>query len=112
MYTEIARQFGDFIARSDYAAAHDLLTAEAQAANTPTDFQEAVESMTTYAPGPIQHVQVMEDYICEDWPDRQEGDVAIAYVALHGDGFNEAVTVTLVQYGSGYRIRHLEWGRP
>ena len=111
-YTEVAKQFGDLIAKPDYAAAHGLLTEEAQAANTPDDFKEAVEGMTTYAPGPIQDVQVMEDYILEDWPDKQDGDVAIAYVALTGDGFCEAVTVTLVQHSSGFRIRHLEWGRP
>ena len=111
-YIEVAKQFGDLIAKPDYAAAHTLLTDEAQAANTPDDFREAVEGMTTYAPGPIQDVQVMEDFILEDWPDKQDGDVAIAYVALTGDGFCEAVTVTLVQHGSDYRIRHLEWGRP
>ena len=109
-YTEIAKQFGDLIAKPDYAAAHALLTVEAQAANTPGDFKEAVEGMTTYAPGPIQDVQVMEDYILEDWPDKQDGDVAIAYVALTGDGFSEAITVALVQHSSGFRIRHLEWG--
>ncbi len=32
--------------------------------------------MTTYAPGPIKDVQVMEGFILEDWPDKQEGDVA------------------------------------
>lgn len=111
-YVEVAKQFGDLIAKPDYTAAHALLTEEAQAAHTPDDFKDAVEGMTTYAPGPIQDVQVMEDFILEDWPDKQDGDVAIAYVALTGDGFCEAVTVTLVQLGSDFRIRHLEWGRP
>jgi hypothetical protein len=111
-YTEIAKQFGDLIAKPDYTAAYALLTQEAQAANSPDDFREAVEGMTTYAPGPIREVQVMEDYILEDWPDKQDGDVAITYVALTGDGFCEAVTVTLVRHRSGFRIRHLEWGRP
>ena len=27
--------------------------------------------MTTYAPGPIQDILVMEDFILEDWPDKQ-----------------------------------------
>src|SRR5437762_11793891 len=111
-YIEVAKQFGDLIAKPDYAAAHDLLTEAAQAANTPDDFKEAVKGMTTYAPGPIQDVQVMEDFILEDWSDKHEGDVAIAYVALTGDGFSEAVTLTLVQHSSGFRILHLEWGRP
>ena len=111
-YIEVAKQFGDLIAKPDYAAAHALLTEEAQTANTPGDLKEAAEGMTTYAPGPIQEVQVIDDFVLEDWPDKQDGDVAIAYVALTGDGFCEAVTVTLVQRSSGFRIRHLEWGRP
>jgi hypothetical protein len=111
-YIEVAKQFGKVIAKRDYAAAHTLLTDEAQETNTSDDFREAIEHMTIYALGPIQEVQVMEDFIVENWPDKQDGDVAIAYVALSGDGFNEAVTVTLVQRGSGYRIRYLEWGRP
>jgi hypothetical protein len=111
-YTEVAKQFGDLIAKSDFAAAHRLLTTEAQEYHTPDEFRAAVEGMTSYAPGPIQEVEVMEDFLLEDWPDKQDGDVAIAYVSLNGDGFCEAVTVTLVQHGSGFRIRQLEWGRP
>jgi hypothetical protein len=111
-YIEVTKQFGDLISKQDYAAAHALLTDEAQAANTPDDLRDAVESITTYAPGPIQEVQVMEEFILEDWPNKQDGDVAIAYVALTGDGFCEAVTVTIVQHRTDYRIRDLEWGRP
>jgi hypothetical protein len=111
-YTEVAKQFGELIAKRDYTAAHALLTQEAQAAYAPDDFKEAVESMTAYAPGPIQQVEVLEDFILEDWPNKQEGDAAIAYISLTGDGFCEAVTVTLVRRGSNFRIRHLEWGRP
>jgi hypothetical protein len=105
-HIEVAKQFGDLIAKPDYVAAHALLTEEAQTAQTPEDFKEAVEGMTTYAPGPIQEVRVLAVR-----PDKQDGDVAKAYVALTGDGFCEAVIVTLVQHGSDFRIRHLEWGR-
>jgi len=34
------------------------------------------------------------------------------YVALTGDGFCEAVTVTLTREAGTIRIRELEWGRP
>lgn len=111
-YMEVAKQFGDLIAKLDYVAAHNLLTAEAQASNSPDDFREAIDGMTVYAPGPIQEVKVMEDFILEDWPGKKDGDVAIAYVALNGDAFCEAVTVTIVQHGKDYRIRCLAWGRP
>jgi hypothetical protein len=111
-YTDVAKLFGDLIAKSDYSAVHALLTIEAQAVHSADGFKDAVEGMTSYTPGPIEEVEVMEDFILEDWPDKQKGDVAIAYVSLTGEAFCEAVTVTLVQHGSDFRIRHLEWGRP
>lgn len=39
-------------------------------------------------------------------------DRAVVDVALNGDSFSEAVTLTLAQYGDDVLIRHLEWGRP
>jgi hypothetical protein len=111
-YIETARQFGNNIAKSDYIAAHHLLTNEAQVIHTPDDLRESVECMIAYDPGPIQSVQVMEEFILEDWPAKRDGDVAIVYVALDGDEFCEAVTLTLMQVGEDFRIRDLEWGRP
>jgi hypothetical protein len=111
-YTEVAEQFGNLIGTADYMAAHALLTKKAQAVHSPDDFKESVEGMTTYAPGPIQRVVVIEDSILEDWPDKHDGDIAIVYISLEGDGFCEAVTVTLTQEAGDIRIRDLEWGRP
>ena len=111
-YVEVAQRFGDLIAKEDYSTAHTLLTREAQRVHSPDDFRAAVIGMTTYAPGPIQRVIVMEDFILEEWPKKQNGDVAIVYTSLEGDGFCEAVTVTIVKDGGDFRIRHLEWGRP
>jgi hypothetical protein len=111
-YIEVAKQFGDLIAEQDYAGARALLTGDARVANTPDQLREAVEGMTSYAPGPIRKVLVMEEFILQEWPEKQDGDVAVAYVALNGDSFCEAVSVTIVQMGSDYRIRRLEWGRP
>jgi peroxiredoxin len=111
-YIEVAKQFGNLIAKSNYVAAHALLTKEAQTAYSPDDFKESVEHMIAYDPGPIQSVEVMKDFILTDWPKKQDGDVAIVYVALGGGDFCEAVTVTLVQVDGDLRIRDLEWGRP
>jgi hypothetical protein len=107
----VAQQFGDFIAREDYLAAHALLTAEAQGDYSAESFKTAVAKMTSYAPGPIQEVTVMNE-ILEDWPAKQASDVASIYVALTGDGFNEAAYLTLAREGIDYRIREIEWGRP
>lgn len=68
--------------------------------------------MTAYACGPIREAQVMDDFSLEDWPDKPPDDLAVMYVVLNGDGFSEAVTLTLAQYGEEVLIRHLAWGRP
>lgn len=109
---EVAEQFGHSIAKADYAGAHALLTEEARRIHSPEDLKEAVEGITSYAPGPIQQVEVMLEFVLEEWPDKQDGDVAVVYVALTGEGFCEAVTVILAQEEHDIRIRQLEWGRP
>lgn len=111
-YRDVAQHFGDLITRKNYSAAWQLLAEEAQTSITPEDIQAAVATMIAYAPGPIQTAQVMEEFIVEDWPGKQIGDLAVVYVALSGESFSEAVTLTLAQYGEETLIRHLEWGRP
>jgi len=108
----VAQQFGDLIARGEYAAACSLLSKEMQSDTTPETIKAAVASMTAYASGPIQGAEVIEDFTLENWPGQQPGDLAVVYVALNGESFSEAATLTLAQYGDAILIRHLEWGRP
>ena len=108
----VAQKFGDYIAREDYQSAHGLLTAKAQADYSAESFKKSVASMTSYDPGPILEVTVMDELILEDWPAKQASDVCSIYVALTGDGFNEAAYLTLAREGVDYRIREIEWGRP
>ena len=76
------------------------------------EIQMRSESMRRYAPGPFTDMQVMEDFILEDWPAKQDGDVASIYIALSGDNFCEAVSIIVTQQDGGLRVRDLEWGRP
>jgi len=68
--------------------------------------------MTAYASGSIQEAQVMDDFTLEEWPDKQPNDLAVAYVALNGENFSEAVILTLAEHDQEIMIRHVEWGRP
>ena len=111
-YRTVAQSFGALIAHRDYSGAWDLLTKEAQRVITPEGIKTAAMNISAYAPGPIQEAQVMENFILEDWPGKQQGDLAVVYVALSGESFSEAVTLTLVQVGAESMIRHIEWGRP
>lgn len=81
-YLEVARRFGDLIAKQDYAGARALLTDKARAVNTPDHLREAVEAMTGYAPGSIREVLVMEEFVVADWPEKQHDDVAVAHDSL------------------------------
>jgi hypothetical protein len=108
----VAQQFGDCMARGDYSTAWALLAEQTQATITPEAIASAVAAMIADAPGPILQAQVMDDCIVENWPAKQPGDLAVVYVALMGESFSEAVTLTLAQYGEKTLIRELEWGRP
>ena len=111
-HVQLAQQFGDLIAREDYVAAHRLLTRQAQIAWPVQEMKRRSESMRSYAPGPFTDMQVMEEFMLEDWPAMQDGDVANIYIALSGNNFCEAVSVLVAREDGDLRIRDLEWGRP
>jgi hypothetical protein len=110
--TRVAVQFGSAIAQGDFLAAHALLTNHAQESHSPRALKEAVERMLANGDGRIEQVEVVSECVLDDRPDKQEEDVGYVYVALTGDGFSEAVTVTLTQEAGTIRIRDLQWGRP
>jgi hypothetical protein len=111
-HVQLAQKFGDLIAGEDCQAAHTLLTTEAQSVHTAQEMKRRSESMRSYAPGPFRNVQVMEEFMLEDWPAKQDGDVASIYISLEGDDFCEAVSVVVAAQDGDLRIRDLEWGRP
>ena len=111
-HVQLARRFGDLIAKEDYTAAHSLLTRQAQDTYSVEEMKRRSEGMRRYAPGPFRNFQVMEEFILEDWPAKQDGDVASIYISLEGDNFCEAVSVIVARQDSDLRIRELEWGRP
>ena len=108
----VAQRFGDCIAINDYDAAWSLLSEELRLSFTSESIKIAVTTITAYGMGSIQVAQVMDEFTLEDWPGKQANDLAVAYVALNGENFSEAVTLTLAEYGQEILIRHLEWGRP
>jgi hypothetical protein len=110
--TTVPLQFGRALADGDFAAAHALLTKLAQESHPPEVLKQAVEEMIAIGDGPIEQVNLVKECLLEDWPEKREGDIGYVYVALTGDGFCEAVTVTLTTEGGEVRIRELEWGRP
>ena len=111
-YQAVAQRFGDCIAQKDYDTAWTLLSKKLQVSFTSDSIKNAVTTMTAYDTGSIKEAQVMEEFTLKDWPGKQADDLAVVYVSLNGDGFSEAVTLTLAEYDHEILIRHLEWGRP
>jgi hypothetical protein len=109
---DIACRFGWLIVQQDYQAAWLLLTREARVANSPATLKAAVDAMIAGARGPILKATVIEEVAIEDWPGKRPSDVGIVYVALTGDGFSEAVTLTLTRELDRISVRDLAWGRP
>src|SRR5262245_6245687 len=107
--THIAEQFGRSIAQGNYAAAHSLLSDAARGSNSPDDLKQAVEQMIAIGDGPIMDVAIVNECVLENWPAKQDNDVGYVYVALTGNGFCEAVIVTLAREAGEIRIRELEW---
>jgi len=108
----VAQRFGDCIVIKDYDAAWALLCEELRFSFASESIKNTVTTLTAYGTGSIQVAQVMDEFTLEDWPGKQANDLAVAYVALNGENFSEAVTLTLAEYGHEILIRHLEWGRP
>jgi len=42
----------------------------------------------------------MEDFTLKNWPGEQRGDLAVVYVALNGESFSEAVSLTLAVHAA------------
>jgi hypothetical protein len=109
---KVAERFGKLIAKTDYPAAHTLLTNDAQKLYSPDDIRWTIEAMTACLAGTIRQVELPGEKVCADWPGKRTGDVASVLVRLVGDVFVEPVTVVLAEETGAIRIRHLEWGQP
>ena len=59
---------------------------------------------------PMQEVLVLDNR--EDIGKEELDSDGWAYVAIEGDGWSEAVSVTVKRFEDEYRITELVWGRP
>jgi hypothetical protein len=108
----IAERFGNLVAKTDYSAAHALLTQEAQKLHPSNEIRWKIEGMTACVAGTIRQVELQENDVRVDWPEKQWGDIASVRVRLIGDVFEEPMTVVLAGEAGAIRIRELRWGQP
>jgi hypothetical protein len=74
--------------------------------------EQVFAEMIEYGDGPADHVEAIRVESMAGWPARESSDLGWAYVAICGDGFNEAVSVVVADEEGRAVIRDLEWGRP
>jgi len=65
-----------------------------------------------YADGNPTGIHYDEEFAMDDWYGKRHGEIGSAYVGIHGDGWNEAVTVAIREANGSLAISDIEWGRP
>ena len=103
-------KFANALVRRDFDEAWSMLCTELRLECTTSGLKERYESMISYAqPERPPDVEVLDNSEVGLGELDARGRV---YVALIGDGWSEAVTVTVETIGSGHVITELTWGRP
>jgi len=105
-----ALKFAHRLVAREYAEAHSMLSSSLRSALTPADLERKLEAMIASGDGWPDLVEATTGD--EDWPAKEPHDLGWVYVSICGDGFVEAVTVTIALENDTEVIRSIEWGRP
>jgi hypothetical protein len=107
-FSDVAAQFASALVERDYELAHSLLAESLKSHLSSQQLQESFEGMIAQKSN--LSAEVVETLT--DWPEKQPNDAGWAYVAINGDEFAEAVTLTLCDEHDTTLIRDIVWGRP
>jgi hypothetical protein len=104
--------FAQALVKGEYDKAHAMLSAELKLEYPPTALKQNYEDMIDYAqPSRQPDVEVLDNSLIPDAP-RPMDEEGWVYVSIFGDGWSEAVIVTVKPFGHVYLITELIWGRP
>jgi hypothetical protein len=109
---KIALAFAQALVDRNFETAQMLLSGALSEKWSPRRLEEELTEMVAYGEGPPEQAEVISIDDMREWPTRQDSDIGWAYVAICGDGFNEAVSVIVSNEGFQAVIRNIEWGRP
>lgn len=107
---EVGLRFARALVAGEFEVAHRMLEPTLAATYSPEKLGATFREMVSYGGEPPTDVRVVT--VLDYWPAKQPGDVGWAYVAISGNTFSEAVTVTVTRQGERALIREIEWGRP
>src|SRR5687767_1232646 len=109
---KMALAFAQALVDRDFEAARMLLSGSLREEWSARRLEEKLTEMVAYGEGPPDQAEVINIDDMRGWPTRQDSDIGWAYVAICGDGFNEAVSVIVSNEEYQAVIRNIEWGRP
>ena len=110
---QVATSFASALVEEDFNRAHALLTPEFQRSMTPQTLADKFYGMfRSYADGNPTEIWYDERSAETGSPHMLPGDLGYLYVAICGDDFNEAVSVTVTEITGAPLIREIIWGRP
>jgi hypothetical protein len=113
-FAQLGIDFAQALVDGDFDLAATCLAPQLRADLTPARLEAELRRMCEYGDGPPTDICYMpcEDALDVNGPDKQPGDLGWAYVAIEGDGYSEAVIVTVALVDGAPLIRDVEWGRP
>jgi len=112
----IAQTFAELLVDGDFKGAHSMLAKELKRRLKAADLEREYTNMIGQygeegeeLPDDLEVVVMSSE---TGMPDMHPQDVGWVYVSIGGDGFSEAIAVTVTQEDDEMKIRTLEWGRP
>lgn len=111
----IAQTFAELLVDGDFRAARSMLAKDLkhlEAADLEREYREMIGQYGEEGDALPDDLEVCVMSSETGMPEMEVADLGWVYVAINGDGFSEAVTVTVTREQGEMKIRTLEWGRP
>lgn len=112
-FEEVAVNFASALVAGDFERARNFLEPSLRTSFSPAQLRARFfEMFNGYADGSPTGIQFDDEFSLVEWPSKQADDIGWAYVGVVGEGFVEAVSVTVSDVDGVTLIRQIEWGRP
>jgi hypothetical protein len=111
----VGSKFAQALIHGEFEKAHEMLSPTLRLNYSPSALKQSYDNMVEYAqPVGQPNVIVVNNFEGkgESGNGKQLDADGSTCVAIEGDGWCEAVTITAKQFGADYLISELDWGRP
>ena len=108
----LALKFANHLVKERYDSATQMISIEKQTDWNSNWIKSEYLEMIEYGEGKPNHIEVMVFDSMNEWPSKNENDLGWVYVAICGEGYNEAVALIFSECNKETMITNIEWGRP